>query len=557
MFYWPAVEANLADLFEFAVDNFGDREYLIADGKRRTYAEMERRANQLAHYLRARGVKPGDHVGIYAYNSAEWVESLWAIFKLRATWININYRYVANELRYIFENADLVGLIYAREFGPRCRRGGRCSWRSCTARSSSTTGRVNWTGGRKRKTTKRRWPPSRTTVTSGPAPATDLYILYTGGTTGMPKGVVWRHEDVFYALGGGINALTNERVEDPGDITRVAATVEPTTFLPCAPLMHGASQWGVMSQSFQGNRVVLLAKFDPDEVWRLVAAEKVNVLFITGDAMGRPLVEALDRPGADYDTSSLVAISSTAAVFSPSVKEDFFRHFPNLVMTDSIGSSETGANGVSYVAAGKTAMQGGPTVNGLRDTVVLDDNLAPVAPGSGVVGKVARAGNIPIGYYNDPVKTAATFVEVEGVRYAIPGDYATVEADGTITLLGRGSVSINSGGEKIYPEEVEAALKSHPAVYDATVIGAPDERWGQRVTAVVQLRPGFEANLADLQSHCRARIAGYKVPRQLHVVDEIVRSPSGKPDYQWAAKVATSEVPDGVDRASRAGSAPA
>jgi acyl-CoA synthetase (AMP-forming)/AMP-acid ligase II len=217
-------------------------------------------------------------------------------------------------------------------------------------------------------------------------------------------------------------------------------------------------------------------------------------------------------------------------------------------MTDSIGSSETGANGVSFVAAGRTAMQGGPTVISLRDTVVLDDDLRPVAPGSGVVGKVARAGNIPLGYYHDPVKTAATFVEVDGVRYAIPGDYATVEADGTITMLGRGSVSINSGGEKIYPEEVEAALKSHPAVYDATVVGTPDERWGERVSALLQLRPGVSADLADLQAHCRTTIAGYKVPRQLHLVDEVVRSPSGKPDYQWARQLATSRPPDQQDR---------
>jgi acyl-CoA synthetase (AMP-forming)/AMP-acid ligase II len=264
--------------------------------------------------------------------------------------------------------------------------------------------------------------------------------------------------------------------------------------------------------------------------------------------MGRPLVEALDEPGATYDTSSLVAITSTAAVFSPSVKEDFFRHFPNLVMTDSIGSSETGANGVSFVTAGHTAMQGGPTVTSLRDTVVLDDDLKPVAPGSGVVGKVARSGNVPIGYYNDPVKTAATFVTVDGVRYAIPGDFATVEADGTVTLLGRGSVSINSGGEKIYPEEVEAALKSHPSVYDATVVGTPDERWGQRVSALIQFRPGQSASLADLQTFCRTKIAGYKVPRQLHVVDEVVRSPSGKPDYQWALRTATSSPPVEEDR---------
>jgi acyl-CoA synthetase (AMP-forming)/AMP-acid ligase II len=294
-------------------------------------------------------------------------------------------------------------------------------------------------------------------------------------------------------------------------------------------------------------------------VWELVQKEKVNVLFITGDAMGRPLVEALDRPGAAYDTSSLIAITSTAAVFSPSVKDDFFRHFPNLIMTDSIGSSETGANGVSYVTAGHTNMQGGPTVTSLRDTAVLDENHEPVKPGSGVVGMVARAGNIPIGYYRDPVKTAATFVEVGGVRYAIPGDYATVEADGTVTLLGRGSVSINSGGEKIYPEEVEAALKSHPAVYDATVVGTPDERWGQRVSALVQFRPARSASLADLQTHCRAKIAGYKVPRQLHIVDEVVRSPSGKPDYQWALRTATSVPPAETDQpaGSKSASSPA
>ena len=545
MFYLAAVEANLADLFEFAVDNFGDREYLIADdGKRRTYAEMDRRANQLAHHLRAKGVQPGDHVGIYAYNSVEWVESLWAIFKLRAVWININYRYVAEELRYIFTNADLVGLIHAREFCPQVAEvsdvldGLRFSLVIDDGSGAEPSGRAD---AMDYETAIAAQPDGRDFPTRS---GDDRYILYTGGTTGMPKGVVWRHEDVFYALGGGINAMTNEKVADPGDITRKAAENQGTTFLPCAPLMHGASQWGVMGQSFQGNRIVLIAKFDARRVWELVAKEGVNVLFITGDAMGRPLVEALDAPDAAYDTSSLVAISSTAAVFSPSVKDDFFGHFPNLVMTDSIGSSEGGANGVSYVSKGNTAMHGGPTVTSLRDTVVLDDDLKPVQPGSGVVGKVARSGNIPVGYYNDPDKTAATFVTVDGVRYAIPGDSATVEADGTVTLLGRGSVSINSGGEKIYPEEVEAALKSHPSVYDATVVGTPDERWGQRVSALVQFRDGQSASLGDLQQHCRSKVAGYKVPRQMHVVGEIVRSPSGKPDYRWAVNEATSRPAD-------------
>jgi acyl-CoA synthetase (AMP-forming)/AMP-acid ligase II len=533
------VEANLADLFELAVDHFGEREYIVAAGKRRTYAQMEDRANRLAHHLAAQGVRPGDHVGIYGYNSVEWVESLWAIFKLRAVWVNINYRYVADELRYLFDNADLVGLIHGREFGDRVAsvvdamplarfslviddgtevpypRADSVSYEAAIAASP---------GGRD----------------FGRRSPDDHYILYTGGTTGMPKGVVWRHEDVFYALGGGINLTTNERVADPSDlVARGEASPFQLVGLPIAPLMHGASQWSVMGGSFQGNKVVLVPQFDPRRVWELVQEEKVNLLFITGDAMARPLLEALAAPGAAYDTSSLVALASTAAVFSPSLKDEFISRFPNLVVSDAIGSSETGGNGHTVVKKG-AAMKGGPTVNVVSGTVVLDEGLNEVAAGSGIVGKVARKGHIPLGYYKDPAKTAETFVEANGTRYAMPGDFAVVEADGTVTLLGRGSVSINSGGEKIYPEEVEAAVRSHPAVWDATVVGAPDDRWGQKVVAVVSVRPGSSVDLTSLQDHCRNVIAGYKVPRALHVVDEVVRSPSGKPDYRWAATVATS-----------------
>jgi acyl-CoA synthetase (AMP-forming)/AMP-acid ligase II len=305
--------------------------------------------------------------------------------------------------------------------------------------------------------------------------------------------------------------------------------------------MHGATQWSAMGGSFVGNKTVLVSKFDPLDVWRLVEKEKVNLLFITGDAMGRPLIEALDERGVDYDLSSLVALSSTAAVFSPSVKDEFFERFPNLVISDSVGSSEGGANGYSVVEKGNTAMKGGPTVTAVRDSVVLDENLLPVEPGSGVVGKIARGGNIPLEYYKDPEKTAQTFVTApDGKRYSIPGDFATVEPDGRITLLGRGSVSINSGGEKIFPEEVEAAVKSHPGIYDAVVVGVPDERWGQRVAAVAQPREGSAPTLDDLQAHCRSKLAGYKVPRDLHLVDTVQRSPSGKPDYRWAKEIATA-----------------
>ena len=531
------MEANLADLFELAVDHFGDREYVVAAGKRRTYAEMEDRANRLAHHLRDRGVRPGDHVGIYAYNCVEWVESLWAIFKLRAVWVNINYRYVADELRYLFDNADLVGLIHGREFSDRVA--------SVADAMPMLRFSLVIDDGSPLAYPRADSVPYEEAIASspggrdfGPRSGDDHYILYTGGTTGMPKGVVWRHEDVFYALGGGINLATGERVSDPSDlVTRGAAAPMQMVSLPIAPLMHGASQWSVMGGSFQGSKVVLVPRFDPHEVWRLVEDEKVNLLFITGDAMARPLLEALSEPGAQYDTSSLFALASTAAVFSPTLKDAFLERFPNLVVSDAIGSSETGGNGHTVVKKG-TAMKGGPTVSVVAGTVVLDDDLNEVAPGSGVVGKVARRGHIPLGYYKDPVKTAETFVEANGTRYAMPGDYAVVEDDGTVTLLGRGSVSINSGGEKIYPEEVEAAVRSHPAVWDATVVGAPDARWGQKVVAIVSLRPGATIDLASVQDHCRKVIAGYKVPRDLHIVDEIVRSPSGKPDYRWAAAVA-------------------
>jgi len=281
-----------------------------------------------------------------------------------------------------------------------------------------------------------------------------------------------------------------------------------------------------MAGSFVGSKIVLVPKFEPDEVWRLVAAEKVGILMITGDAMGRPLIESLTNAATPPDSSSLFLLVSTAAVFSPTVKDDFFEFLPNLLIIDSIGSSESGATGMALITKGNTAMLGGgPTVKAGVDTVVLDEDLEIVAPGSGVRGKLARSGDIPLEYYKDPEKSAETFVVAkDGRRYAVPGDWAQLEEDGTITLLGRGSVSINSGGEKIFPEEVEAAVKDHADAYDAVVIGVPDERFGNRVAVVIEPRGSARPSLEEIQAHCRTKIAGFKIPRQLHLVDRIERS---------------------------------
>ena len=538
------MECNLADLFETAVDAYPEREYLVANGQRRTYAQMEARANQLAHHLADQGIGPGDHVGIYSYNSVEWVETAWAVFKLRAVWININYRYVKEELRYLLTNADLKALVHQREFSPlvaellphlpELRHVIVVDDGSDAPDPSSDA--VHYEDVIDGQSAERDF---------GPRSGDDLYILYTGGTTGMPKGVVWRHEDVFYALGGGTDPVTNTRIEDPGRIVEKGAG-GAMVHLPIAPLMHGATQWCVMGQSFVGSKIVLMAKFDPHEVWRLVEAEGANSIMITGDAMGKPLIESLGDAGSSHDLSSLLAVVSSAALFSAPVKDQFFARLPNLVITDAVGSSEGGNNGMTVVTPGHTAMKSGPTVHLLGQTVVFDEDLNPVEPGSGVIGKIARSGDIPLGYYNDPKKTAEVFIEVRGTRYVMPGDYATVEADGSITLLGRGSIVINSGGEKIFPEEVESAVRSHPEVFDAIVVGAPDNRWGQRVAAIIQPRADRHPTLEDIQTHCREAIAGYKVPRQLHVVETIQRSPSGKPDYRWAAEI-VAEVPEETD----------
>ena len=530
---------NIADLFEHTVDAVPDRPALIAGGTTLTFAELDARANRFGHYLASQGIGPGDHVGIYAVNSEPWVTAMLGCLKIRAVPVNVNYRYVEAELAYLIANAELVACVFDREYAPRLASvlGSAPKLRTLvhvedgSGCDTASLGSVDFDEACARGGPERDFPER-----SGD----DTYIIYTGGTTGMPKGVMWRHEDIYFALGQGIDALTNERVSS--EFTKAEqAAASPTglVFGVIPPLMHGAAQIATLSQWFIGSTIVLVDKFDAEEVWDLISTHHVNSIIITGDAVARPMIEALEAHPDRWDTTSFISLSSSAALFSQSVKDRFLDRFPNLIITDSIGSTEGGFNGVTYAAKGAKADGGGPTVNAGRDVAVLDDDLTVIPPGDTRVGRLGRTGNIPLGYFNDPAKTAEVFVTAaDGKRYSMGGDFARWTEDGRLVMLGRGSVSINSGGEKIFPEEVEAALKSHPAVYDCLVVGVPDERWGQRVAAVVQTRDGHDVTLEDLVEHARGHIAGYKVPRELHVVDEIVRSPSGKPDYPWAKHLA-------------------
>ncbi|MHB8669574.1 MAG: acyl-CoA synthetase [Acidimicrobiales bacterium] len=520
------MEFNLADLFEAVVDAVGDREAIVDGDRRFTYAEVEERANRLAHALADKGVGPGDRVGLWMYNCSEYLEGMIAAFKLRAVPVNVNYRYVAEELRYLFADAELRAVIHEADFAPTLD-----DIRPDVGPLALSVGR-----GVDYEALIAAASPVRD---FGPRSADDLYLLYTGGTTGMPKGVMWRSEDIFFgalqALSAGAPPL--ERPEAVADQARGGGL---TRMLPACPFMHGTAHWMAFSTLYTGGTVVIFPdrRLDPRALWELVARERVNFLVIVGDAFARPLVEALEVAGPERpDVSGLAVLLSGGAILSPSVKADLLRVLPSTIVLDGYGASETGGQGQMVSAPGAASTSGGghPRFMMNAETTVLDDQMRPVEPGSGVVGRLARRGHIPLGYHNDPEKTAATFPSVDGVRWAVPGDLATVEADGTITLFGRGSVSINTGGEKVFPEEVEAALKAHPAVFDAVVVGVPDPRWGERVTAVVAPREEAEPpTLAELAEHCRFALAGYKVPRSLVLVPDVVRSPSGKPDYRWA-----------------------
>jgi len=541
------MEFNAADIFEGVVDRVPDREAIVHGSTRLTYKELDARSNKAANALKKLGIKKGSHIGIYAFNCVEWLEIMLGAYKLCAIPININYRYVEEELKYLIDNADMEAIFYHKQFSNKLE-----NIKShlpllkdfiCIEDDSGEDDVIDKSFNFEDLIANE--DESRLDVDRS---GDDKYILYTGGTTGMPKGVVWRMEDVLMTLGGGIDAMTGEKYPTP-EAFADKCLQDQTIALALAPFMHGGAQWQSFNSFFSGWKLIIndQVSFDADYVWEVVAKEKVMNLTIMGDAMGRPLCDALPRAiEKGLDLSSLFVLSSTASVFSASIKDTILEYLPNLFLIDAVGSSETGATGVNiHTKDGKLKDSGGgPKFTKPNFSEILNLDTKEVIPPSDTetIGYLARKGHVPVAYYKDEEKSKKTFIEVGGVRYSIPGDMAKYEEDGQMTLLGRGSVSINSGGEKIFPEEVEMALKAHPNIFDCLVVGVKDDRWGQKVVAVIQRRENDELSLDDIKDVASKYIASYKMPKEIVFSELIERAPSGKPNYQWAQEFANSKL---------------
>lgn len=512
---------NLADVLEAMADAVPDRTAVFTMERAWTFAEIDERATRLANHLTGLGIQPGEHVAVHATNRIEWVDALYGCLKARAVPININYKYLRDELAYLYDNADCVAAIIAPEYVD-----------AVTALHTPTLRQMVVLGEEYDAALAAASPVRPANGRS----AEDHYVLYTGGTTGNPKGVVWRNEDLMRA------ALNAARYGAPLDsveqLAEEAIAVEnPMVLLACGPMMHGGSQWILGNGHVAGQTIALFTEpnFSATGVLDLVEKARVVSLTFLGDAMGRPVAEAILAEPDRWDLSSLAAVSNGAAPLSDGVREEIRRALPGRFILDSYGSSESGAAG-SRMDDGSEGGSAAPRFTVNDQVEVFDAEMKPCPPG--VDGMLARTGPVPLGYYKDPVKTAATFKEVDGVRWVIPGDFARREEDGSVTVLGRGSVCINTGGEKVHPEEVEAVLLRHHDIFDAVVVGTPHERWGQQVTALVQRREGAELTEEQVRDHCRALIANYKVPKTVLFVDTVPRTPVSKVDYPASAALA-------------------
>ena len=528
---------NLADLFEIVAGAVPERTAFRCGDASLSYRELDQSATRLASALRARGVGRGDNVGIQLYNSVEYLETFFACCKIGAAPVNVNYRYVADELAYLFGMLELKALVYGEAF---------------EAEVAKTVPRV---------------PTLKTLLRVGDAPARparvegyvealatgadelddpqrsddDIFMLCTGGTTGMPKGVMWPHKSIFMAaLGGGGMYFRRPPIQRPEELLELVPHGPPLTYFATAPLMHGAAMWASLISLFAGHTVVVNdeTRFDAEHVWDIVVRHGVNIISIVGDAMAQPLIRALEQHPGRWDLSRLITFGNGGAVFSKQLQERLKAQLPKIMISNSLGTSESGTLG----GADRADHAGGFMVFEPRPDLAVIDDAHRIVTAAGSEGTLSRTGYTPIGYYGDAKKTAETFVRIDGRLWVLTGDRTRIDEQGHYVVVGRGSMCINSGGEKVYPEEVEEAVRHYEGVEDVLVVGVPDERWGQKVVAVVRPTAGLGFDRAELDRVCRAKLAGYKVPRAVVVVDEIRRSPAGKADYTWAKKIAAQQL---------------
>ncbi len=521
---------NLADLWEAVADHLPDALAQQQGDRSHSWSEFNRRANGIAGALLASdGVAEQDKVAQYLYNSPEYLESVFAAFKAGLAVVNTNYRYAADELVYLWDNADATAVVFHGTFAEQCDAvrdrvpkvrtwlwvddgSGACpDWATPYEDAALAAADANVSG-----------PWGRS--------GDHLLLLYTGGTTGMPKGVMWRQDDIF----GVLDAANKRRLPPEQNLDAAAErlTRPGPRNLPAAPLMHGTGLFNAISNLMIGGSVTTMEgrHFTPEEFLDTVERYEINSTSIVGDAFAKPILRALDAEPDRWDISSLRVIVSSGVIWSQETKDGLLRHNDRLIMVDSLGSSEAIGMATNTTTAGSSGRTAKFELS--ADSRVVTEDGRDVVPGSGELGRVALRGRTPIGYYKDPVKSAETFVTIDGHRYSIPGDFATVEADGTVTLLGRGSQCINTGGEKVYPEEVEEVLKLHPTVADAAVVGVPDEKWGEAITALVEPHAGDVIVEADLIAHVKARLAAYKAPKRVLAVEAIGRAANGKLDYK-------------------------
>jgi len=546
------MEFNLAQVHEAIAAAIPDRECIVFRDRRLTWADVNERTRRLANVLgdAGLGARPEgraglaghesheDHLAIYCYNGNEYLEAMVGAFKARLGPVNVNYRYVAEELRYLLDNSQAKAIVYHSQFAPTLAEVlPDLPLLTVLLQVADDSGHDLLPGARWYEDALASASPDLPACASTWSPD-DLYILYTGGTTGMPKGVLWRQHDIFMSvMGGAVAGAPFETLEAAVE----AAKGGSMRVLPAAPFMHGAGHWIAFLAMDGGNTVLIqdeVRRLDPKDVLSLVEREKVSFLQIVGDAFARPILDEIEA--GSYDLSSLFIILSGGAALNSTLKERFLAAIPHAMILDGMGSSEGGGQMTQVTTAGSDVTTGTFTP-GPGTCIVSEDLTRTLEPGGEEIGWVAMRGYVPLGYLGDPEKSARTFPVIDGVRYSVPGDRGRQREDGTVEMMGRDSVTINSGGEKIFAEEVEAALGHHDAIYDAVVCGRPSEQWGNEVVAIVQLREGIEPG-ADIEQslldECAKHIARYKFPKEFIFVDTVVRSPSGKADYRWAKEIA-------------------